>query len=182
MRRKRPVIEPSADIGLLIYGDGQLEDVSYDEDEFRLVETAFGIFNFNTRKVDDQNFHPDNRYPKQGPLELVLPQGVEPQEPLSRLAKAAVACYGGFAASFDTEKIARFDRAADTAVDKLEKLAGTGAFRMAFLLRHHDSERNSRLERLQQTAGQLVPVMYVATFGEPASPNEQLQIDAQPTA
>lgn len=162
--------------GLRVYGRKDVEDIPPDEAAEKTLQPALDINTFNTRKREIFNAHPDNTLPQKPNLDLVLPEGVDPQGPVLQLASAGIRGYGFVSVfSVDSSKATRSWRETDNMTQWLEGVAvkhapDTGVM-LLFVERSEDLSDESLGPRLSNLHGALskltVPRLTIVTTAAP---------------
>jgi hypothetical protein len=154
MKKRSPPYLETVDTGISPYNEEMVEDVEFQPGYKVIIDEAVGIHNFNTKKQDIFNRHRENKRPKKGPLEFMLPVGVNPHEPVKHLVKACVDSpkgYGfGMVTSVDAAKASRFERATDVAIGKLQKLKDAGLLRFVLMVVRYEDSPNPTVEQLRK--------------------------------
>jgi hypothetical protein len=160
------------DTGVKVYQAEALDGIEYNETTDAIINSAIDAYNVNHRPIRDFFGPREVIRPKVELPELMLPEGVDPHGPVLQLAKSAVVNYGGeFFASVDTSKSKVSNRAADTAVERLEDLARARSFGFVFLVQRYEDRHNPRIERMRGEISRLaVPSMSVITLPAPEAP------------
>jgi hypothetical protein len=152
------------DDGVSVYDRDRVEDVEFKQGDFTIVHNAVQVFGENNRPRDIFNIHRGKKRPVRDPMELLLPAGVNPHEPVLHLAKACIDVTRGYGLSsviaVDTDKASRFERATDSAIDKMTRQQRAGLLGFAFVvIRHEDRSDTSHEDRRTYMLRELIDMI-----------------------